>query len=398
MSARLVVASSFGVDPPRGGGQRRILGLYKALAEHGIESELICLVPNDRPARRVQLAPGLVTVEVPKTAEHLEAELELEREAGAVVTDVALALAHELTPGYGVAIEAAANNADAVVASHPYSGPALRANSDAPLIYEAHNVEADLKAPLFGGRALAAVEEVERECARDAALIMTCLPADAERLRECYDVSGPIVVVPNGVDLDAIPYTPPAERAALQAQLGLDRPPALFVGSWHGPNLEALDDMLEAATEVPDVRFLVLGSVGATLGRRCVPPNVDVCGTVDDGFLRSALAIAHVALNPMRSGSGTNLKMLDYAAAGVPIVSTEFGARGLQLVAGRHYVAAERDTLATVLSELDGKALPGFVAEARQHVAEHFGWRSIAARLVAAEPFQDLLAGAGVTN
>ena len=33
----------------------------------------------------------------------------------------------------------------------------------------------------------------------------------------------------------------------------------------------------------------------------------------------------------MMSGSGTNINMLDYMAAGLPIISTSVGARGLNL-------------------------------------------------------------------
>lgn len=403
MTARLLVANSFPIHPPRGGGQRRMHGLYQALGARGFEVEVVCLVGHDQPGRRVELAPGLVEVDVPKTAEHMEAEFALERDVGVVVTDVALPLLHELTPAYGEAIAAAAARTDIAVACHPYGYPALRRHCDQPLIYESLNVEADLKTPLLGDsddgrRLLAEVERVEGECARDAALVTACSTDDAERLRKRYDFAAPAIVVSNGVDVDGIPYTSPAVRASLQAALGLDRPPVLFVGSWHGPNLEALDDVLVAAADAPDLRFLVLGSVSATLERRRVPPNVDVCGTVDDGFLRSTLAVAHVALNPMRSGSGTNLKMLDYAASGVPIVSTVFGARGLDMIPGRHYLAADRDTLATVLSELDGTLLPDLAAAARSHVAEHFGWRSIAARLAAAAPFQELVDRVGVVG
>ena len=41
------------------------------------------------------------------------------------------------------------------------------------------------------------------------------------------------------------------------------------------------------------------------------------------------LNLADVAVNPMLSGSGTNLKMFDYMASGIPVVSTKVGARGI---------------------------------------------------------------------
>ena len=35
-------------------------------------------------------------------------------------------------------------------------------------------------------------------------------------------------------------------------------------------------------------------------------------------------------INPMISGSGTNIKMFDFMAAGLPIITTDIGARGIE--------------------------------------------------------------------
>jgi hypothetical protein len=54
----------------------------------------------------------------------------------------------------------------------------------------------------------------------------------------------------------------------------------------------------------------------------------------------------------MTTGSGTNLKMLDYAAAGLLIVSTPFGGRGGLLQADTHFMATEIDDMPTLLNQL----------------------------------------------
>ena len=54
----------------------------------------------------------------------------------------------------------------------------------------------------------------------------------------------------------------------------------------------------------------------------------------------------------MLRGSGTNLKMLDYAAHGALVLSTEIGARGLGFVTGTHYVSFPPDELARTLDSL----------------------------------------------
>ena len=59
--------------------------------------------------------------------------------------------------------------------------------------------------------------------------------------------------------------------------------------------------------------------------------NVILLNQISDAEKLQLYELADIALNPMMSGSGTNIKMLDYMAAGLPIISTPVGARGLNL-------------------------------------------------------------------
>src|SRR5690606_30956110 len=144
--------------------------------------------------------------------------------------------------------------------------------------------------------------------------------------------------VPNGVALDEIDYIQPSQRRALQGTAGLETTPlALFMGGRHGPNPEAAEELLRAAPLPPEVQFVVVGSVGLPFREREIPDNVRLLGQVPAHVRNELLAVADVALNPMYSGSGTNLKMLDYFAAGIPVISTAFGARGLLARADTHF-------------------------------------------------------------
>ena len=53
------------------------------------------------------------------------------------------------------------------------------------------------------------------------------------------------------------------------------------------------------------------------------------------------LAAARVALAPVRHGSGTRLKLLEYFAAGLPVVCTAKAAEGLEVEDGTHLRLAE---------------------------------------------------------
>ena len=246
---------------------------------------------------------------------------------------------------------------------------------------------------------IASVRDVEGTCCATAAHTIVCTPEDGVRLGELYGlVPERVVVVPNGVDPAAVPHTAPEERAARKRALGLgEQLHALFLGSWHEPNLVAVRDIIAAAAALPDVRFLIVGSAGVAFAGEAVPPNTDLCGVVDGGFVRSVLSFADVALNPMRYGSGTNLKMLDYALAGVPVLSTTFGARGLGLEAGAHYGVIGDDGLAPALAAFREAAPDAVAARARaahDRVAETFAWDAIAAGWHAHPALRELLDGA----
>jgi glycosyltransferase involved in cell wall biosynthesis len=123
-----------------------------------------------------------------------------------------------------------------------------------------------------------------------------------------------------------------------------------------------------------------MGSVCGAIAERRIPANVKLMGIVDDEVKAVLLGSADVALNPMTSGSGSNLKMLDYFSAGIPVVSTEFGARGINAVAGEHYVTAEVVNFAEVVRSLEVRNFRQIALQARKLAEADYSWRGIANR------------------
>jgi glycosyltransferase involved in cell wall biosynthesis len=82
-------------------------------------------------------------------------------------------------------------------------------------------------------------------------------------------------------------------------------------------------------------------------------PRIEVVGPVDDAI--AELAKSRVAVVPLRTGSGTRLKILEAWAAGLPVVSTSVGAEGLGARDGEHLILADNalglsDTVTRLLS------------------------------------------------
>jgi glycosyltransferase involved in cell wall biosynthesis len=110
---------------------------------------------------------------------------------------------------------------------------------------------------------------------------------------------------------------------------------------------------------------------------------VRALGVVGDSVVDVALQVCDVAVNPMRYGSGTNLKMLHYLAAGIPVLTSRCGCRGLDLRDGEHLAIAEPEDFAAALENVlaEPAAAGARSRRARAVMEERFDWRLVAHRL-----------------
>ena len=254
-----------------------------------------------------------------------------------------------------------------------------------PLIIDAHNVESVLHARL--GRLMTSVtarawywgqarqlRRVEADAFRNAALVLCCSDEDARFIRELAPETR-IEVVPNGVDTD---YMHPVEPEATQ-------PTVAFVGSFgYFPNIDAVTffhanvlPLIRRA--VPNCHFAIIGygaeRFAALAGQ---DPHMTIAANVAD--IRPYLSQAWVVVVPLRTGSGTRLKILDAMAMGKPVVSTSVGAEGIAPVArGVVRVADEPAAFADQVTELLGNVERRRILgqKGRQLAEEIFSWSVI---------------------
>ncbi len=390
---RIAAALTFSVFPPRGGGQSRIFHLYRHLTRYA-DIELVTSCHPDESAFRGELAPGLTEIRVPRRQAHQDAEAEYSRSVDWVpVTDVVMSELYKLTPEFECELKRACDNADVVIASHPYLGRVLLELAPGkPLWFEAHNVEFTLKRDIFpdtkaGKALLEKVRQDEACCWKNAALVFACAQNDIDELGKLYGpTAAHTLEVPNGVAIEEVPFLPLEAHRNLRTRLQLgDRKLTMFMGSWHGPNLSAVERILESAATLPDTVFMIVGSVCRAFADRSIPPNTRLMGVVDDAEKSILLGAADFCLNPMESGSGSNLKMLDYFASGTPVISTEFGARGIDAIAGIHFLRMGQDGLAAAIRAGYGMSdadLQAVANRARSLVENEYSWAKFASRFV----------------
>ncbi|NTW38277.1 MAG: glycosyltransferase [Cellulomonadaceae bacterium] len=392
---RLVVTSTFPIWPPRNGGQLRAYHLYGALAAW-FDIDMVCLAPPDVPVSVRTLSEGVVEYVVPRSALHEAREQEVTSRVGLPVTDIVAGELYALTPEYGTLLRDRLAGADGVILADPFLHPAVAECGDVPVVYDAYNCEYVLKAQMLpatdaGRELLDRVRRVESDACGAASLIMTVSHEDRAQLHELYGApADKFTDAPNGVDLDAISYTPMAARsrnrerwlAGLRSRgagQGVQRI-AMFIGSWHLPNLAAADAIIELAPGMPEVAFVLMGSHTGALRRRVLPPNVFALGVVHDASKVAMLAAADVALAPLTTGSGTNLKVVEYLSAGVPVVSTRVGVRGLEVPRGSVRVSELVDFPSAIREELAAAASADTrTVPARLAMQKSYDWRAIAA-------------------
>lgn len=341
----ILVADNQVLDPPVGGGRIRIYELYRHLAALGFEITYVGAYDWPGPVYRDQmLAPHFRECVTPLTQPHFARNRRYEQATGGKTTiDVTIPKLLKFSPRFQRMAEEYGRDAEAVIISHPWVYPCVPRLPHQRLIYDSHNCEYVVKQQILGdtaaGRKLAQdVRQLEGDLCREADLIFVCSNDDADQFVELYGISrDKVVLVPNGVDVEGIQPPSPEERnfARRQLELSLDQPVLTFIGSGYGPNTEAAAFLVkEVAPRLPHCAIVIAGSVResyqSSQGPQA-PPNVIWLGTVDAERRLSLYHAADIALNPMFSGSGTNLKMLDYFAAGLPVLSTPAGARGLEL-------------------------------------------------------------------
>jgi glycosyltransferase involved in cell wall biosynthesis len=229
------------------------------------------------------------------------------------------------------------------------------------------------------------VREVERACCLDSERVMAVSDEDALRLQDLYGVPREsIVVVPNGMDFDTarLNTLPPSERKTLKARLGLDRSPVcLFVGSAHGPNIEALQVLEALAQKCPESIFLIVGSVCNSSKASTAPPNMRLLGVLSEAEKIVVLNASDIALNPVTSGSGSNLKLLEYIAYSIPVITTPFGLRGYALKHKEHLLVADVEAFSAVLKKEALSNMPALQAMAQRALAfasSRYNWSEIA--------------------
>jgi sugar transferase (PEP-CTERM/EpsH1 system associated) len=189
-----------------------------------------------------------------------------------------------------------------------------------------------------------------------------------------------ISVIPTGVDTEYFQPGVPSGSVPEQPDT------TVFTGSmdWM-PNEDGVAYFVEKILplirrEIPEAAFWAVGRRPPRRLQSLASHSVVVTGAVED--IRPYLAKAALCVVPLRSGSGTRIKIFEAMAMGKAVVSTSMGAEGLPVRHGDNIILADdpADFARQVVDLLrDPPRRQQLGHAARQLVEENYGWPAVAA-------------------
>jgi glycosyltransferase involved in cell wall biosynthesis len=383
----IAIAVPFSVFPPSNIVSRRLFHLYRHLAEE-FNIEIVSLAGAGEPYFKGIIAPNFIETRIPKSEKHQQAEIEMVQELGANVADATLMKLYKLSPRYLSALKKAAKNADFIISYQPYLFPAIREVSNKPIWYEATGIESELKKKLLPGNEAGtefweAIDELETKCCQTSNLIITASEDLAQDLIDKqHELENKVICVPNGIDTARLDFTTYEQRLDNQEKLGLkDSFLTIFSGTGNPNNADEARAILNIASKLQDMNFLLLGDVGIFFEPRLTPPNVRFIPSMDEKTKSIIISTADVALNPVKKGSDTQSLMLEYFCQGIPVISTRFGVKGLDVEHGKHcfigdvwrfpelLVACKKENIVNKEKRLEN---------VKKYVTNNFEWSEIA--------------------
>jgi sugar transferase (PEP-CTERM/EpsH1 system associated) len=188
-----------------------------------------------------------------------------------------------------------------------------------------------------------------------------------------FEVDVPCAIVPNGVDTDYFFYDAGNRNGA---------PTIVFLGRMdYFPNVDGVQYFVREVfplvrKKLPAVELRIIGSNPAKSVRELAKiPNVSITGYVQD--VRSYLRGAAVSIAPLRIARGTQNKILEALAIGIPTVATPEAAKGVECVPGKQLLVADCATAFAeeVIRVIEDSSLRKNLAEAgRLQIEQVYGW------------------------
>jgi len=254
------------------------------------------------------------------------------------------------------------NWTDIIQVEGPWLVPWVKKYTDKPVIMIAHNVEYNLASSIMEHKCknhpqiikkflLNNLFNTEKYAVMNSDKVFAVSNIDKNHMLELYKIDEEkIEIVPNGIN-SSIYNKKNKSFLEIINQKKYDAI-ILFTGSAHPPNIIAADFIINNIAPLfikENVLFLIVGRVSL---KKIFKDNVLCTGPIENDMLVEYIKISDIAINPIPYGSGSNIKMFEYIAAGLPIISTLNGVEGVCSEAKKDIIICRQDQFFQKISEL----------------------------------------------
>lgn len=193
------------------------------------------------------------------------------------------------------------------------------------------------------------IVDLEDKSYKASDYILALTENDIRRLSELYDIPlSRFLLMPAAVpNLGGFSGFLPEEKK------GGEQINIVFIGNLIYDNWNAFKKIIDISSKFPDMVFHIIGRHLCDEEwyeyEKKTGSNVRIYGVVSDEEKKEIIQKCDGALNLSTQTYGLNTKLLDYMLYGCPIISTERGVRGYELIKGEHYIHCEIDDLEKAL-------------------------------------------------
>ncbi len=205
----------------------------------------------------------------------------------------------------------------------------------------------------------------------------TCIAVTNEEADYIYKRNKSCYVIENGIDVNNFPLKQNNEEYTGKN--------LLFVGNFsYFPNVDAMKFFYDNVFSKISDRDVTLTIIGKNSRKLSIPydPRINIIEFIDD--IRTVYERSEIFVFPVRYGGGTNFKVIEAMAMGVPIVAFAERLAGLSVIDGRDFLAARsgREFREKINELFNSKDLGNRITKnARKVVEENYSWEKIGLKM-----------------
>ena len=392
---KITAINHYDVFPFDHGGAMAVRGFEKALSKW-FDISIITFVIRDVYDEKIQIGDHITIYPIYPSEKLIKKNQDVFTEFGMTPenfldTAPAVLRYYHLDDDLIERVRTIAKDSILLISEHVYSWKVAKtACPDKQIWYRAHNVEYDYERKTFEVLTppksyFDELYDFEEECCKNSERILTVSGDERKRFIELYgipyDSQAKFIDIHLGCDIDKSVFSIPSKRHKISNEYDYC---GFFISSAMPSGLEAARVCIEVARNSPNIRIVIAGRVSNLLrNEKNIPDNVDIVGLISEEDKTFYLSNCDFALNPVESGAGVNMKMFEFFAYGIPVISTHHGVRGINAKNGVDVLLTKAvDCSFTVnrFCEMTDEEKDELAMNAFRLLENEYSWNSIAER------------------